>query len=171
MTDEATAETCVQVIDTTLVHTHVQLCSQLVVAPILSPVIALAAQVVTATMRSGALALVLFAHCDRAWSALQPLRSPTADGFRIAYFGYGSNLAASVREGRRGLRPLSCEVGAHDPLTCLPQHACLTLARNPLSRLALSEMRGWRSTCRGFHRSSLPLRRSCQPRATSAMAR
>jgi hypothetical protein len=32
MTDEATAETCVQVIDTTLVHTHVQLCSQLVVA-------------------------------------------------------------------------------------------------------------------------------------------
>jgi hypothetical protein len=32
MTDEATAETCVQVIDTTLVHTHVQLCSQLVAA-------------------------------------------------------------------------------------------------------------------------------------------
>ena len=66
------------------------------------------------------LALVLFAHCDRAWSALQPPRPPSADGFRVAYFGYGSNLAASVREGRRGLRPLSCEVRSH-PLTCLPQ--------------------------------------------------
>ena len=66
------------------------------------------------------LALVLFAHCERAWSALQPPRPPSADGFRVAYFGYGSNLAASVREGRRGLRPLSCEVRSY-PLTCLPQ--------------------------------------------------
>ena len=85
----------------------------------LSPVCPLSRKLrcVTATMRR-ALALILFAHCDRAWSALQPLRPPSADGFRIAYFGYGSNLAASVREGRRGLRPLSCEVRSRP--TCLP---------------------------------------------------
>lgn len=28
-------------------------------------------------------------------------------GVTVSYFGYGSNMAASVREGRRGLRPLS----------------------------------------------------------------
>lgn len=29
------------------------------------------------------------------------------DGLRVAYFAFGSNLAASVREARRGLRPLN----------------------------------------------------------------
>ena len=83
--------------------------------------LATAPSAISARMRATLpLALVLFAHCDRAWSALQPPRPPSADGFRVAYFGYGSNLAASVREGRRGLRPLSCEVRSH-PLTCLPQ--------------------------------------------------
>ena len=42
--------------------------------------------------------------------ALRPVPS-RPDGLSIGYFGYGSNLAASVREGRRGLRPLSAAAG------------------------------------------------------------
>ena len=34
-----------------------------------------------------------------------------APGLSIRYFAYGSNLATSVREGRRGLRPLSTAPG------------------------------------------------------------
>ena len=41
------------------------------------------------------------------------LRVPpsSADGYRISYFAYGSNLATSVREGRRRLRPISTMTG------------------------------------------------------------
>lgn len=39
----------------------------------------------------------------------------TADGFTVRYFAYGSNLARSVIEGRRRLRPLSTAPAvAHD---------------------------------------------------------
>ena len=74
----------------------------------------------------GLLALVLFAHCDRARALGYGGLSPSADGFRIAYFGYGSNLAASVREGRRGLKPLSCEVRLTHSHACR-SHAHLAL--------------------------------------------
>ena len=32
---------------------------------------------------------------------------PSGSGFTVNYFAYGSNLAAAVREGRRGLSPIS----------------------------------------------------------------
>ena len=35
----------------------------------------------------------------------------SADGLSIRYFAYGSNLATSVREGRRSLRPLTAAPG------------------------------------------------------------
>lgn len=45
-----------------------------------------------------------------ALSSVPPPASSPSD-FSVRYFAYGANLAASVREGRRGLSPLSSEPG------------------------------------------------------------
>ncbi len=43
--------------------------------------------------------------------ALLPCASAYDGGIYFKYFGFGSNLAASVREGRRGLRPVTQKPG------------------------------------------------------------
>ena len=54
-------------------------------------------------------------HGMRRWALLLLLLPFTSafdvSGWSIRYFAYGSNLATSVREGRRGLRPLSSAPG------------------------------------------------------------
>lgn len=53
------------------------------------------------------LALAVVANALRPASAVPP----SGSGLTVKYFAFGSNLAASVREGRRGLRPVSSSPG------------------------------------------------------------